>query len=256
MLNFDREVAAMPPRAFTEHFIADGLRPAAVVVGEDFRYGRMRAGDTATLTHDLAAHGIDVHVVPQVADAGGRKLGSTAIRHALSQGDVARAAKILGRYHAVEGEVVRGAARGRTLGFRTANVCSDGAMLPMPGVYAVQVSVTDPASPHFGALWSGTANVGSNPTFADGAQITTGLEVHILDQELGDTLYGTRIEVGFVARLRDERKFSGPASLVEAIEADIARAREELGDATANGMIAPAAEDLQAITASSPITDH
>lgn len=244
MLTFDRDVAAMTPRAFTDHFIVEGLQPRAVVVGEDFRYGADRAGDTGVLRRDLEPHGIDVHVVSEVTDAEGDKFGSTAIRDALASGEVEKAARALGRWHAVEGEVVEGAKRGRKLGFPTANVRSDGAMLPAPGVYAVWVSVTDPSSEHFGALWPGSANVGQNPTFADGKDTTTGLEVHVIDRDLGQSLYGHRLEIGFVVRLRDERRFDGPEALIAAIEADVAEARQHLTPDTRQRMIVPAPEDL------------
>lgn len=257
MLTFDREVAAMTPVRFTDHFLVEGLRPAGVVVGEDFRYGARRAGDVATLRADLQPHGIEVHVVEEVSDDDGRKLGSTAVREHLDAGEVAAAAEILGRWHAVEGTVLHGAARGRELGFRTANVRSDGAMVPARGVYAVLVSVTDPAHPDFGAVWPATANVGQNPTFADGAATTTGLEVHVMDRDLGDSLYDRRIEVGFVARLRDEKRFDGVEQLRAAIETDVEAARRVFAGEPAaalpgrppldseRGMVRPAPEDLE-----------
>jgi len=243
MLPFDHDVADLSPVAFTDRFLVNGLRPHAVVVGEDFRYGSGRAGDTDTLAHDLEPHGIAVHVVGEVTDEDGEKLGSTAIREALDVGDVDVAAQMLGRWHTVEGEVVAGARRGRTLGFPTANVRSDGAMLPGRGVYAVWVSVTDPSSEHFGLVWRGAANVGENPTFADGAATTTGLEVHVIGESLETSLYGRRLEIGFVARLRPERTFDGPDALIAAIEADVARARDLLKPSSRDGMIPPARED-------------
>lgn len=225
LLPFDREIANLPPDAFFRRFVADGLRPAAVVVGDDFRFGNRRAGGVEDLRRMCAAAGISFEAVAQINDEAGTRISSTAVRSLVSEGRVAEAADLLDRWYAVEGAVRQGAARGRELGFRTANVASDNALVPRDGVYASVLSVVDPDSSLHGRRFASVSNVGQNPTFEDGASTTTGVEVHALDVDLGEGLYGARVEVGFVARLRDEIKFSGSRSLTQAIQDDVARAR-------------------------------
>ncbi len=243
-LPFTREVSSLSPEAFVHRYLVDGLRPAAVVVGDDFRFGARRAGGPAELQALLEASGITSAVVPQVTDANGEKLGSTSVRTALRAGDVARAAEVLGRWHAVEGRVEHGAARGRKLGFRTANVRSAGSMLPASGVYAVVMVILDHAHPAGLQPLASVANVGTNPTFAPDPRSDSApersLEVHVLDRDLGESLYDRAVEVSFVARLRDERTFPSSEALVAAIEDDVARARPLLdADALAQVVISP-----------------
>ncbi|MCA9683826.1 MAG: hypothetical protein KC457_16620, partial [Myxococcales bacterium] len=162
-----------------------------------------------------------------------RKLGSTAIRELVRAGAVERAADLLGRHYAVAGTVEHGAARGRKLGFPTANVASAG-LLPLPGVYACYLLRLDRGGHHELRCWPAVANLGTNPTFSAGTAGTpagTTLEVHALDVDLGDALYGQEVEVAFVARLRDEATFPGVDALRQAIADDIARARPLLDHA-------------------------
>lgn len=137
-------------------------------------------------------------------------VSSSAIREALSRGDVAAAARMLGRPYEVEGRVVPGKHLGRTIGFPTANIADVGTMLPADGVYAVDVSVGDmPAR-------RGMANIGTRPTFNDGSHRT--LEVNIFD--FNDIIYGMEADIAFLARLRDERRFGSADELRRALEAD------------------------------------
>lgn len=234
ILRFDREVSRMTPEAFVQEFLLDGLRPAAVVVGYDFHFGLNRAGGPVTLRELLAPAGIEVSIVDKIIDQEamrdgsivGEKLGSTAIRELIASGDVERAAVLLGRLYAIAGRVEHGHARGRGLGFPTANVASP-LLHPADGVYACFLSVLDassclPSSDH----WPAVANIGSNPTFAEpGALGRRTLEVHAIDVDLGDRLYGLEVEVSFVARLRDEQRFANVEQLRQAILGDIAAAR-------------------------------
>ncbi len=232
VLRFDREVSRLDPATFVERFLLEGLRPARVVVGYDFHFGADRSGGPATLHELLGRAGVPVEVVAQVA-LDGEKVGSTTIRELVGRGDVGAAATLLGRYFAVEGEVVRGAQRGRKLGFPTANVASR-TMRPRGGVYACWLTLLDRGGHREAESWPAVANIGSNPTFADGAATTTGLEVHALDVELDDSLYGREVEVAFVERLRSEQKFAKAEDLELAIADDVAVARElleERGDA-------------------------
>lgn len=225
LLPFDRAMAAMEPRDFAQRVLIDGLRPASVVVGEDFRFGAGRRGGTEELIALLGAAGIDVAIVRELK-LGAAKIGSSAIRAALSAGEVATILGPLGRIFAISGEVVRGAGRGRGLGVPTANIATRDVLLPAPGVYAAALQVVDPISPLYGARWPAAANLGSNPTFRGEAHSPAqSLEVHALDVDLGERLYGLEVEVGLFRRLRDEARFADVDALKAAISADLDAAR-------------------------------
>ncbi len=218
---FDDRFAALEPEAFARQVLVESVGARAIVVGHDFRFGRARKGDIALLRELGERHGFEVIVVDAV-QANGAPVSSTRIRDSLLRGDVEDAAMLLARVHDVSGEVVRGDGRGRTLGFATANLRCDPVLLPASGVYAVVARRVDRAEP--GRLL-GVANLGSRPTFGAGASF----EVHVLDFD-GD-LYGARLRVGFVARLRDEKKFDGIDALRAQIAADVARGRGALARA-------------------------
>ncbi|NVB39168.1 riboflavin biosynthesis protein RibF [Pseudenhygromyxa sp. WMMC2535] len=233
VLRFDREVAGLSPQAFVDRFLIDLLAPSAVVVGYDFRFGARRAGGTPELAQMLASAGIASAVVEEISLPDSEtKLGSTAIRQLVSSGAVERATDLLGRLYALAGTVVHGAARGRGLGFPTANVRSTG-LLPAPGVYACFLGLLG-ESEDGGRCelehWPAVANLGSNPTF-DPDSGALHLEVHALDVQLGERLYDREVEVAFVARLRDEQRFDGPEALRAAIAKDIQDARPLLAAA-------------------------
>lgn len=239
LLPFDRELAAMDAGAFVRRVLLEGLRPAAVVVGEDFRFGRGREGDGEQLAALLRPAGIEVVRVPAVpvpaaarqpSDDPEAKLSATTVRRAVQDGRVEQAAAMLGRWHAVAGTVVEGAKRGRTLGFPTANIHAPDGFLPAPGVYAGVLAVWSEHGPYAGQAWPAVANLGRNPTFVEGGhELPLRLEAHALDAQLGEGLYGLSVELSFVARLRDEQRFDGPAALVEQIHRDVEAARARLG---------------------------
>lgn len=251
LLPFDRAMAQMSAERFAVDVLAHGLRPSMVVVGEDFRFGRGRSGDGPLLAKQLAPTGIAVErvapvPVPPDARMGDMdphsKLGATAIRRAIEAGQVERAGAMLGRWHSVAGSVIQGAKRGRTIGFPTANIHAPDAFLPAPGVYAGALTVWSPNSPHAGRVWPAVANLGRNPTFVDGADgpeaMPLSLEAHVLDQDLGEQLYDLDVEFSFVARLRGEQRFDGPAALVEQIHRDVRAARPALASALSR-VVAP-----------------
>ena len=215
---FDRGFASLSPRRFAEDVLVKRAGARAVVVGPDFRFGLQRTGDVALLTelgHEL---GFDVAQVDPVLHDGER-VSSTRVRSLLERGDVAGAAPLLGRAHDVDGVVVEGDRRGRTIGFPTANLACEPIVLPADGVYAVVVRRLDrPDAPRLG----GVANLGERPTFAAGRAA----EVHLLDFE-GD-LYGVRLRMAFVTRIRPERRFEHVEALKDQIGADVAAARRAL----------------------------
>jgi riboflavin kinase/FMN adenylyltransferase len=231
---FDRTIASLDPEAFIDEILLEGLRPSAVVVGEDFRFGRDRAGDTDTLSRRLSSRSTDFAVVAErCMDDGimkGEKIGSTRIRGLVDQGEMGMAAEQLGRWYSVSGSIGRGQGRGRPLGFPTANLTATDNLLPLGGVYAAWLS-PDPGHGTQATLWPAVANLGTNPTFA-GDVPAPRLEVHVLDRDLGDTLYNTDVEVFFTSRLRDEIRFDGVDALRTAVDRDIVTARSRLDTAS------------------------
>jgi riboflavin kinase/FMN adenylyltransferase len=214
---FTREFANLPPEAFLETLRARNAR--ALVVGPDFRFGKGRAGDVALLRGFGARHGMEVIVEPPV-QVGGARVSSSAVREAIAQGEVERACALLGHVHELAGSVALDDQRGRTLDFPTANVVAEPVLHPADGVYAVVTRVLDRAST--AGPFRGVANLGVRPTFAAGRSV----EVHLFD--FADDLYGAQLRVGFVKRIRPERKFSGLPELRAQIELDCQTARSTL----------------------------
>lgn len=226
---FDREFAALSPSEFVDHVLVDGLSAAQVVVGHDFRFGARRAGDLDALRALGAARGFAVDVQEVVGDERG-PYSSSRVRAALSSGDLAEARAVLGRPHAVEGTVVPGDRRGRTIGFPTANLGHVIEALPANGVYAIAVDTPRDALGHdFEALATGVANVGVRPTVV--GDPAPRLEAHLFELAAPDLdLYGRHLRVHLIARLREERRFAG----IDALKAQIALDAEEVRRATAD----------------------
>lgn len=216
VLPFDRERARQAPEAFVREVLLERLQARALVIGPDFRFGRNASGDVRTLTTMGAEHGFTVEQVPPVELEGG-PVSSTRIRRALFDGDVAQAARLLARVHDVDGKVIEGDRRGRAIGFPTANLEYAPVLLPADGVYAVVGRVEGRAE-----RLLGVANLGVRPTFEAGRS----LEAHFFDFD-GD-LYGATLRLGFVHRLRGERKFGGLDALRAQIAIDAREAREIL----------------------------
>lgn len=212
---FDLAYAAADAAEFVARDLAGQLGAAEVVVGHDFTAGKGRTRVDG-LRQLLAARGVALTLVDPVAWEG-LVVSSTKIRELLLEGQVEAAAELLGRPHDVEGEVVRGAGLGRQLGFATANLRPQ-AMLPAYGVYAVRAWLGH-------AEYLGVTNVGVKPTVQRAGPVTA--ETHLLDAEDRD-LYGERLRIGFVARLREERRFPTLDALRQQIGEDAGRARELL----------------------------
>ena len=221
-LTFDAGLAALSAEDFVRSVLVARLGVRAVVVGWDFHFGKARGGSPAFLQEAGRRHGFIVDVIDKVAgtdEAAGAAVSSTAVRRALEAGDVAGAARLLGRDYAVIGEVIAGQKLGRTLGTPTANIALEATNRLAFGVYAVR-GVVD------GAAYGGVASFGARPTVThEGAPL---LEVHLFD--FAGDLYGKTIAVEFVERLRGEEKFAGLAELIAAMEADKAAARRVLAE--------------------------
>jgi riboflavin kinase / FMN adenylyltransferase len=216
---FDLALADLTPRQFAEQVLLKELGARATVVGENFRFGKGRAGDLATLKALGAELGFEAWAETLHGDAEG-PFSSTRIRECLQRGDVRGAARMLGRHHLLSGIVAQGDGRGKTLGFPTANLTDVCQALPAEGVYAVycfDFSGRVPAT-----LGPGIANLGSRPT----VDRPPALEVHLLDFQ-GD-LYGHRLGVTLIDHVRPVEKFPDVAALKTQIEKDIQRARQLL----------------------------
>jgi riboflavin kinase/FMN adenylyltransferase len=215
---FTAELAGSSPEWFTDELLARGLGVRHIVVGYDFTYGAKRAGNVESLRAAGQRLGFGVEVVSAVSKDG-LVASSTKVREFVLEGNVAGARMLLGRPFDVDGRVVRGAGRGRTIGVPTANVAVDGEILPRPGVYAGLVGRLGDTS---GAVHHAAINLGTNPTFVSGGALS--LEAHLLDFT-GD-IYDERVRVAFVARLRDEQRFPSIDALIAQIQRDIQSVRE------------------------------
>lgn len=218
---FNAALAALSPRAFAQQIIVDALGLKHVVVGSDFCFGKGRAGTTADLQAYGAEMGFGVTVAPMKSIATAA-VSSTAIRTALTEGRPGDAAKMLGHWHRIEGEVIRGDQRGRDLGYPTANMSISGLHQPKFGVYAVKAEILD--GPHKGT-YDGAASIGVRPMFGENMP---NCETFLFDFK-GD-LYGSTISVALVDYLRPELKFDGLDALITQMDADCDRARKVLAD--------------------------
>jgi riboflavin kinase/FMN adenylyltransferase len=206
VIRFDARFAALSAARFIEDVLVRGLRTAWLLVGRDFRFGAQRKGDFAALGN----HGFALEAMADVALDGGR-VSSSAVRNALAAGDFAGAERLLGRPYSLSGRVIHGAKLGHDLGFPTANIALR-QRPPLSGIYVVEVDGLGPA----------VASVGLRPTV--NPVPTPLLEVHLLER--GGNLYGRRLRVRFLRKLRDEAKFEGLAALRAAIAQDAEEARQ------------------------------
>jgi riboflavin kinase/FMN adenylyltransferase len=219
ILRFDQSIARQSYADFVRTALVDGLGMRHLVLGWNMALGHRREGTSARLAELGGMLGYEMTQVPAVV-VGGEVVSSTLVRHRLDAGDVEAARRFLGRPYDLAGTVVRGVGRGRALGIPTANLeVSADKLLPANGVYAVAAEVE-------GRALAGALNIGVVPTFQDtGAR---SVEVHLLDFD-GD-LYGTRLRLQLLQRLREERRFAGPEALREQIQADLAAARRAFSE--------------------------
>jgi riboflavin kinase/FMN adenylyltransferase len=211
-LAFDRAFAATSAEAFLEDLVVRRLKAHSIAVGYDFHFGKDRRGTPEFLVQHGRALGLDIAIVAPMTE-GGEPVSSSAIRDALSRGDIAQANRLLGREWSMLGEVIHGDKRGRALGFPTANIRPDPGCGLAHGIYAVRATVDGITRP-------GVANFGRRPTFDNGAPL---LETMLFDFS-GD-LYGKEMEVSFVGWIRGEEKFDSAETLVERMMEDARIAR-------------------------------
>lgn len=240
VMHYTLELAAQTPEEFVRSVFVESLGAAKVFIGHDVRFGKDNSGDLATMQQlgsqygfdvvvidefGTAATGAEVGAISQDSESANRRCSSTWLRELLTAGDVKTAERVLGRPHRVRGEVVRGAARGRALGFPTANLSSRATgFIPADGVYAGWM--TDAAQ----RRWPAAISVGSNPTFED---VPRQVEAHVIGrpEEAPEDfdLYGQMVVVEFIDRLRGMVAYRGPEALVGQMRLDVVRTREVLG---------------------------
>jgi len=218
VIPFTLDVAAMLPEVFLENVLAVAMRPVALHVGRDFRFGARASGDLQVLERFGMARGFAV-TGHELVEVGGEPITSTRIRRLVASGDIAAAAALLGRAPRVAGTVRRGRGEGVALGFPTANLLPEPyAALPADGVYAGRVVFSD------GSAWASAVSVGTPPTFPDARDY---VEAHLIDFE-GD-LYDQTLTIEFLERLRPQQAFASLPDLTAAIATDVERALDIAG---------------------------
>ena len=214
IVRFTPELAKWDPEAFVRSVLVEWLHVAEVWVGANFLFGHDRSGNFSLLRSLGARYGFRAEKIDPVRYKD-FVVSSTRVRRLIAEGRVDEAGALLGHYYAVDGTVVQGQKRGRDLGFPTANVCAENELVPPAGVYATTVSIDGTAHPSI-------TNIGTRPTFESAGENV--IETHVIDFD--KDLYGSRIRIGFVQRLRDEKKFDGIDALKTQIASDRMRAKD------------------------------
>ncbi len=214
IVRFTPALAQWDPERFVRTVLVDWLHVTEVWVGANFLFGHDRAGNFSTLRSLGARYGFRAEKIDPVRYKD-FVVSSTRVRRLITEGRMDEAGALLGHYYTIDGSVVRGQQRGKGLGFPTANICADNELIPPSGVYATTAGID-------GAAFPSITNIGTRPTFEEGQEIV--IESHVLDFD--KDLYGAKLKLGFVQRLRDEKKFDGVDALKAQIDADRARARD------------------------------
>ena len=210
---FTPEFARISAQEFVAGVLVSRIGVKQLIIGYDYAFGRNREGGTALLGRLGREYGFEVEVLSPIGEAG-HIFSSSEIRRLVRNGEVSRVVPLLGRYFSLEGRVVHGRHRGKSLGFPTANVVTDHDLIPADGVYAVKVDLG-------GVIYGGAGNIGTNPTFGGGER---GIEIFLFEYD-GD-LYGRKLRIFFIEQLRAEVAFPDADALRHAISADVARCRE------------------------------
>ncbi|MBW2092638.1 MAG: bifunctional riboflavin kinase/FAD synthetase [Deltaproteobacteria bacterium] len=217
-VDFTPEMARIEAEDFVRRILIESIGAKLIIIGYDFKFGYQGRGNRDLLIQMGQKYGFSVETFEAQHSSDHQIISSTRVRDLIIAGDVEKAPALLGRRYRVTGQVVRGMDRGgKLLGFPTANLKLVDELIPKPGVYAVRVI-------HAGKSYGGVANIGFNPTFGD---VGLSVEVHCFDFD--SDIYNQFIKVDFEARIRNEKKFSGPGELKEQIKKDCEIAREILG---------------------------
>ncbi|HJR12957.1 MAG TPA: bifunctional riboflavin kinase/FAD synthetase [Rhodanobacteraceae bacterium] len=219
LLRFNAALVAMSADDFVRDVLVARMGAREIWVGADFRFGHNRVGDVALLEAMQGEGEYEVRVLGAVTTGDGERVSASRVRGALTSGDFAHASELLGRPFTIGGRVVRGQRVGHGLGYPTANIRLGKRVSPVAGIFAVRVRVGE-------RWWPGVASLGVRPTITGGGEPL--LEAHLFDFD-GD-LYGQRIDVAFVAKLRDEEKFADLGALRAQMDRDAAQARRVLAD--------------------------
>ncbi|MGB2599443.1 MAG: bifunctional riboflavin kinase/FAD synthetase [Candidatus Omnitrophota bacterium] len=222
VINFSDFIASMNPGEFIQKIIINGIGARTVYVGGNFHFGKGRAGNIESFREVGKRYGLEVHTVQPVRK-NGKIVSSTWLRRLITKGNLEKAEKLLRRPVSVLGTVVKGDARGKILGAPTANIDPHQEVIPPPGVYAVKVDTG-------GKLHDGILNIGFRPTFYGRSPFRRKeplMEVHIFD--LDRDLYGSSMEIFFIKKLRNEKRFKNVEGLIEQIKKDAERAEKVLG---------------------------
>lgn len=209
---FDRRFSSLSPEIFFQKIIRERLNGRYIIVGTDFTFGKKREGNSETLEHLCFKNNIDIMIMkPQMA--GDTLVSSTVVRKYLLEGDVTHASRLLGRLFFLNGQVVHGKKRGHQLGIPTANLKTANELMPAEGVYATKARIGK-------KIYGSVTNIGTNPTFGNRQK---SIETHLLGVDR--KIYGRNVRLHFVKRLRDEKKFKDPQTLVLQIKKDIEQAK-------------------------------
>jgi riboflavin kinase/FMN adenylyltransferase len=225
-MHFDRELAALSAEAFIDEILVKQLGVRYLVVGEDFRFGAERRGDFAMLVEAGRRLHFETASTPTLL-LDGERVSSTRVRQTLARDDFPAAEKLLGHRYSICGRVAHGNKLGRTLGVPTANIHLHRRRMPLVGIFVVEIELD-------GSLYPGVASIGSRPTI-DGTQVL--LEAHLFD--FNRDIYGSRITVIFLHKLRDEKRFDSLEALKDAMAEDIRRSKDYFAQRDAAGAAKP-----------------
>jgi riboflavin kinase / FMN adenylyltransferase len=214
VLEFTLKLSRLTPREFVREYLVKRIGVRTVVVGHSVNFGYQRAGNAGVMTELGRELGFATRIVGPVT-VGGMEASSTRVREVIGEGDMATAAKLLGRSHFLRGPVVHGRERGRTIGFPTANIQSRTELLPPDGVYATRIVLPD------GSAHGSITNIGMRPTFAEPERT---IEAHIFD--FNRDIYDQDVKLEIIERIRPEKKFESGAALAAQIASDVKRAKE------------------------------
>jgi riboflavin kinase/FMN adenylyltransferase len=216
VIKFDKAFAATAPEDFVQQLVMRSKPLREICVGHEWSFGKGRRGNLALLRKLGAQFDFEVVGIPAVTLGNGEPVSSTAIRHAVEAGDLAKAAEMLGHQYTILGTVVRGERLGKKIGFPTANLSAHSEQFPPNGVYFAQATLD-------GVIYPGVVNLGHRPTVSSGKSERV-LEIHLLDFD--HEIYGKDVEVRFVRYLRPEQKFENLDALARQIEFDVQQARQ------------------------------